>query len=768
MIVSKSNIEKRLNPHLLKFVSLPAEMDVKLVPARSLLCKKNRFDLMFKYIYARAKICGNQSHFFKKCYLESIRVITNGTFVEGDGFKTSSDDFLNRFDRLIDSMQKEGFLADASVIPVNDQGECVDGAHRVAAAAALGLDVPVVVVNRYLDLSYNRFKRSEMSRTMLDYGLLTWIETHEKLHVVNLHKCAEGREEDVEAILKRHGTIFGKKSIEIKFSGYHWLEWVFYRKHSWMGEFDNKLLGSLHHAVKSGVGNSSLRVYVVEFENLNDAIEAKKEIRNLYQLGNYSIHITDTQDEARELGQIYFNENSLHFLNNTKIISSGFGKDVLRDFFNFKKFFAMHFQERDHVVMDGSIALAIYGLRKNRDVDFLAAESCSFHQLVHERYGEHSSQLVYHRAAREELLYDPENYFYFEGMKVLSLQCLMSFKKKRGDVKDSLDVKLIQQIVEPSLLRKIEIYFEQSKNVIRYLRRKCSIMIKDFIFPIDSKQRRVAVKMRNALRGLFFDVKEHYGSVIQKKSSLRVINYNGYSLYYSCGTSIVCRFVRTGAYEPETVEALVSAVARDSRTPLFLDIGANIGMISVALLQRVPKLRIFAFEPGVHQHGLFERTIKENNLDSQIKLSALALSSETGTAEFSVHSTEHASGDGFKDTGRAGTSETVIVNTERLDNWWHDNGCPDVTLMKIDVEGAECLVFDGAEEMLRHCKPSILFELHSKNLAAYNYSVDAVLDRVKSYGYVVANLDGTLLTSEQYDLLTSKDYGCDLIAFFQE
>ena len=147
-------------------------------------------------------------------------------------------------------------------------------------------------------------------------------------------------------------------------------------------------------------------------------------------------------------------------------------------------------------------------------------------------------------------------------------------------------------------------------------------------------------------------------------------------------------------YEPELVAALWTEMEhRQAR--VFLDIGANIGLISLAVLKRFPRLRIEAFDPGPHQCQLFTATIQYNRLESQIHLHQVALGDREGETDFFVHADEHVSGDGLVDTGRAGSAKKIQVPMQRLDVWWRGAGKPDIPVVKIDTEGAELLVLKG-------------------------------------------------------------------------
>jgi FkbM family methyltransferase len=229
---------------------------------------------------------------------------------------------------------------------------------------------------------------------------------------------------------------------------------------------------------------------------------------------------------------------------------------------------------------------------------------------------------------------------------------------------------------------------------------------------------------------------------------IRHIKYQGFTLVYSKGTSLVevngnptVRF--GGVYEPR--ESLILAnwlsEVRD-KEPIFLDIGANIGLMSLNVLSSVPDTKIYAFEPGEHQNFLLGKTIQTNNLEQKITLYKQALSKESGKGLFAVHKTQDCSGDGLFDTLRAGEVNTIEVELNTLDDWWQSVGCPLVDVMKIDTEGAELWILQGGEKMIQSCKPKVLMEINATNLNPYPYSPHNILSWLNGIEYSLQSLSG--------------------------
>jgi FkbM family methyltransferase len=238
-------------------------------------------------------------------------------------------------------------------------------------------------------------------------------------------------------------------------------------------------------------------------------------------------------------------------------------------------------------------------------------------------------------------------------------------------------------------------------------------------------------------------------------------NYFGYTLFYTKGTGIIER-IRFGnlnrVYEPDLVESITTELLKYD-SPVFLDIGTNIGLISLPILKKVPEVKIFGFEPGPTAYKSFATTIFANKLQDKIHLFNEALYKEVTTLSFYAHSDRDCGGDGIIDTKRAESLSTEIkVKTNTLDNWSKENNIPKIDVLKIDIEGAELYAFQGSIDFLKKYKPIIFLEISIENLKVYPYKEIDILNFFKSNNYELFDSKNKKCTIENIsNLVTLND-----------
>lgn len=164
------------------------------------------------------------------------------------------------------------------------------------------------------------------------------------------------------------------------------------------------------------------------------------------------------------------------------------------------------------------------------------------------------------------------------------------------------------------------------------------------------------------------------------------------------GDSRLCEMLYFDQFEPET-RCFLDAYLRSG--DVFLDIGANVGLYTVAAA-RIVGLggEVHAFEPCSQTFSRLEENVRLNALRN-VSCHRLALSDTNAEAQLSIAK------DGFDAwnslgkpyMGEDGGSETV--RTVTLDSFVDQHRLAGrITVMKVDVEGWENQVLHGAETLL--------------------------------------------------------------------
>jgi FkbM family methyltransferase len=162
-------------------------------------------------------------------------------------------------------------------------------------------------------------------------------------------------------------------------------------------------------------------------------------------------------------------------------------------------------------------------------------------------------------------------------------------------------------------------------------------------------------------------------------------------------------------YDTELHE-LYAGLLRGPRPPrVFFDVGASYGLHSLRFLAH--GVRTVSFEPNPDCHAFFRACCARNGFVPDIQ--AVAVGAHDGSVELTVPGDRTYLGTvvasvkaGWQD-GRPLVTRTVPQVT--LDAFVQRRGIlPDI--VKIDVEGSELQVLDGAEEVLRWGRPLLVLE----------------------------------------------------------
>jgi FkbM family methyltransferase len=152
---------------------------------------------------------------------------------------------------------------------------------------------------------------------------------------------------------------------------------------------------------------------------------------------------------------------------------------------------------------------------------------------------------------------------------------------------------------------------------------------------------------------------------------------------------------------------LLNAIRRELKSgDVALDIGANIGVVSLYCATLVGQTgRVFAIEPLQQNHELLQRNLQRAGFDNviQAELCALGAEEKSVTIQFNEY-TDNWGNTSLLNQSGASRQEVSML---RLDTLWEKWGRPQITFVKLDVEGFEIEVLKGATRLLRQSPPKV-------------------------------------------------------------
>ena len=233
------------------------------------------------------------------------------------------------------------------------------------------------------------------------------------------------------------GQIIYEKKIVVNQNGLASLAFHAYGQHSWLDSYVKQLRGSFTGELKYKM---AVLVMFVNTTRSSDLEVCKSDIRRLFSLTNpkSAVHIPDYHSEAVLISEMVLNPNSVMFLNHhhgnsCRTVSTEIGRrlnlsEVNKDIYDIPQ----------NIMVDSGAVMAFFGIRQADDVDLLIQGPVD-KSILGQRNGMSLSRHT--DRSMDNLFLDPANHGYCHGIKFLSLQQLMLYKKRRGARnKDDVDV----------------------------------------------------------------------------------------------------------------------------------------------------------------------------------------------------------------------------------------------------------------------------------------------------------------------------------------
>ncbi|MGN1165312.1 MAG: DUF1919 domain-containing protein [Lachnospiraceae bacterium] len=438
------------------------------VPARELI-KFNRFDLMAKWIYIDAKEKKISIEYAYEIYYDNINAFSCGMFFEpGSEQKSSFQKYIEDFDNLIAEIKSNGFDKSKSLIPTGSDEDVMDGSHRVSVAAYYDKMVSIIKfpeLKRKCCYDYLFFRKYMMSDVSMGYMAIQYAYLKKNCFLACLWQKVDLRKsKEVEEKLRTIGNIVYSQDIFLSYNGMCNFMAQIYGHQAWTGSIDDHFIGVRGKVDECYREGQPVRTYLFEAENLESVIDIKRRIRDIFQIGNHSIHISDNWDETIEMAEMLYNRNSVDFLNRANPYKYS---NVYKKVNTLKKVLSDNEYDQRRFIWSPDAVLEVCGIQPISELKFWTDYNFEVEYQI-AGVSNAFDGLQYSDNSLKDLLYNPSHYFYFNGMKFVTPKIALEMIKRRGEEKDIKSIKLLNKFINKRINIPKEYQFETIDKIRQY------------------------------------------------------------------------------------------------------------------------------------------------------------------------------------------------------------------------------------------------------------------------------------------------------------
>jgi FkbM family methyltransferase len=192
---------------------------------------------------------------------------------------------------------------------------------------------------------------------------------------------------------------------------------------------------------------------------------------------------------------------------------------------------------------------------------------------------------------------------------------------------------------------------------------------------------------------------------------------------------------------------------------VIIDVGANVGFFTLQFASWAAEGgKVIAIEPEATNFARLEKAIVRAGFGAVVETVNAAAGDMIGEALLEInplHPGDH----------KLGLKGTPVAMTT-IDDLLSARGWPEVSLIKIDVQGAEARVLAGARETLnkvKGCRPALFIEVDDQGLRQYGSSAAELLAWCAARGYTIQKLiekavSVPLTVDEALDVMHARGY----------
>lgn len=162
----------------------------------------------------------------------------------------------------------------------------------------------------------------------------------------------------------------------------------------------------------------------------------------------------------------------------------------------------------------------------------------------------------------------------------------------------------------------------------------------------------------------------------------------------------------------------------------IFDVGTNFGYLSMVWANSICKKgKVYSFEPHPLLYNSLSKSIKSNSLEDIIVWENVAVGNETGTIDIKILPTTSNKMDVESNSINVKKEKVNIIT---LDHYVEKNNIMKCDLIKIDVDGIEFEILNGAKELIKKMYPIFIVETNKD---------DRIIDFFEGFDYQILNMN---------------------------
>jgi FkbM family methyltransferase len=177
---------------------------------------------------------------------------------------------------------------------------------------------------------------------------------------------------------------------------------------------------------------------------------------------------------------------------------------------------------------------------------------------------------------------------------------------------------------------------------------------------------------------------------------------------------------------------------------VVIDVGAHHGFYTLLASKKVgPAGRVLAFEPSPRERKKLLRHLRFNHC-LNVKIWDCALGRAAGNAELFIIDGTQTGCNSLRPPNSVQPTKSVPVRLESLDECMEREGIEHIDFIKMDVEGAEMEVLNGATRLLdRRPRPVLMCEVQCIRTAPWGYPAKSIVDFLRRHDFQWFSLSNT-------------------------